>query len=283
MENLLRFEDLSFIRLDGVVPVQRTRHLLAWRNYDEKDIASALQWIALQFSFVLFLFYAVQVKRKTCGWEVIYISAIECVKYIIEIWWEHEAPATIYLSNGNAIAWLRYSEWLLTCPVILIALSRVGTTEGSYSKRTMTLLTSDQGTIMMGVTAAFAKGPIKAVFFCCGLCYGFNTFYTAAAVYYEAWKNVPVDLRYLVRAMAVMFYTSWCMFPILFLLGPEGFGHISHYGSIVGHGLADLLSKNLWGVLEWWLDYNICVRFSFEEEGEEEEQEEKLGEQKTVN
>jgi hypothetical protein len=28
----------------------------------------------------------------------------------------------------------------------------------------------------------------------------------------------------------------------------------------MGHTIADLLSKNLWGVFDWWLDYNMKMR-----------------------
>eukprot|EP00218_Dolichomastix_sp_CCMP3274_P013063 CAMPEP_0170143336 /NCGR_PEP_ID=MMETSP0033_2-20121228/10355_1 /TAXON_ID=195969 /ORGANISM="Dolichomastix tenuilepis, Strain CCMP3274" /LENGTH=436 /DNA_ID=CAMNT_0010379783 /DNA_START=126 /DNA_END=1436 /DNA_ORIENTATION=+ len=237
---------------------------MAWRTYSENDIASSLQWSCFMLSFFLFFFYGYQVYRKTCGWEVLYISAVEMVKYIIEIWWEKYSPATVTLSNGNEAAWLRYSEWLLTCPVILIALSRIGTADGTYSKRTMQLLTSDQGTIIMGITAALSSKATKVIFFLVGLCYGFNTFYTAAAVYLEAWKNVPEECKNLVKVMAYCFYSSWIMFPVLFILGPEGAGHITHDGSVIGHTIADLLSKNLWGILDWWLDYQLKMRLEME-------------------
>lgn len=46
-----------------------------------------------------------------------------------------------------------------------------------------------------------------------------------------------------------VFFGSWLLFPVLFLMGPEGFGHFSIYGSIIAHTFADLLSKNLWGLL----------------------------------
>ena len=75
---------------------------------------------------------------------MIYIAWVESIKYILEIWWEESSPATIRLTNGTIAPWLRYAEWLITCPVILIALSRVGTEGGNYSIRTMKLLTSDQ-------------------------------------------------------------------------------------------------------------------------------------------
>ena len=162
---------------------------------------------------------------------------------------------------------------LLTCPVILIALSRVGSVDGNYSRRTMKLLTSDQGTIIMGVTAAYSKGAVKICFFFVGLIYGFNTFYTAASVYLEAFRNVPDDLKQLVKYMTYIFYSSWVMFPILFVAGPEGFGHISPAGSIIGHSIADLLSKNLWGIFDWWLDYQVKVRAMMEDDEEDDDEE----------
>eukprot|EP00227_Mantoniella_beaufortii_P007488 CAMPEP_0197591930 /NCGR_PEP_ID=MMETSP1326-20131121/14094_1 /TAXON_ID=1155430 /ORGANISM="Genus nov. species nov., Strain RCC2288" /LENGTH=445 /DNA_ID=CAMNT_0043157513 /DNA_START=176 /DNA_END=1513 /DNA_ORIENTATION=- len=243
-----------------------------FRAYTEKEVAGGLQWMCFLLSLLLFSFYAYQYKRKTCGWEVIYIAYIESIKYILEIWFEESSPATIRLTNGTVAPWLRYAEWLLTCPVILIALSRVGMAgEGSYSRRTMKLLTSDQGTIIMGVTAAYSKGAIKVCFFFVGLLYGFNTFYTAATVYLEAFRSVDDDLKGLVKYMTYCFYSSWCMFPILFVAGPEGFGHISPAGSIIGHSIADLLSKNLWGIFDWWLDYQVTMRamMRMQEEGDD--------------
>jgi hypothetical protein len=41
--------------------------------------------------------------------------------------------------------------------------------------------------------------------------------------------------RKIVRFMAWDYFGSWCMFPILFVLGPEGFGHITAYGSVIAH------------------------------------------------
>lgn len=51
------------------------------------------------------------------------------------------------------------------------------------------------------------------------------------------------------RPCLQVFFGSWLLFPILFLMGPEGFGHLSVYGSIIAHTAADLLSKNVWGLL----------------------------------
>jgi hypothetical protein len=94
----------------------------------------------------------------------------------------HALAATLYLSTGNNVQWIRYGEWLLTCPVILIHLSNITGLKDDYTKRTMMLLISDIGCIVCGVTAALAANFVKWIFFCMGLCYGSNTYFHAAKV-----------------------------------------------------------------------------------------------------
>mmetsp|Transcript_26896 Transcript_26896/g.58675 ORF Transcript_26896/g.58675 Transcript_26896/m.58675 type:complete len:515 (-) Transcript_26896:444-1988(-) len=235
----------------------------------EENIADLLQWISFILSLVMTVFFAREIKYGICGWEVAYVAVLESIIYIVSIGWEEYSPATIYLTNGAVVPWIRYLEWLLTCPVILIALSRVGTLEAAYSKSTMKLQTSDQGTIIMGIMAASSTGITNVGFYLCGLTYGFTTFYTAAGVYLEAYRNVPDDCRDLIKYMAYSFYGGWLMFPLLFILGPEGAGHISPDGSTIGHSVADLLSKNIWGIFEWQLDVKLHMHTKALQEEEE--------------
>lgn len=134
--------------------------------------------------------------------------------------------------------------------VILIHLSNITGLREDYGKRTMKLLLSDIGTICFGVASAMtAKGPLKIILFMMGMLYGSSTFYTAATLYMEAYHMVPKgQCRALVKAMTYLFYGSWVLFPILFVLGPEGFGHLTIAGSAIGHTVADVMSKNLWGL-----------------------------------
>jgi hypothetical protein len=39
------------------------------------------------------------------------------LKVLIELKLEFESPAMLYQVNGTAAPWIRYAEWLLTCPV----------------------------------------------------------------------------------------------------------------------------------------------------------------------
>jgi len=223
------------------------------------DMMVAMQWLCLIVSFFLFIFYLVMTARNKCGWEVTYISLIEFVKFILEIYCETLPPATVYQKNGYEYVWLRYAEWLLTCPVILIHLSRIGLhgTEVKYDSRTMRLICSDIGTIVFGITAAAAPKPEKWIFFSCGVLYGISTWTNAFLVYRNAYQHIQDNCKSVLLLNAAVFFGSWSCFPLLFLLGPEGNGVLTHTGSIIGHCIVDLLSKNLWGFLAWYLDYKM--------------------------
>jgi bacteriorhodopsin len=59
-----------------------------------------------------------------------------------------------------------------------------------------------------------------------------------------------------IEVLAVVFYGSWTTFPILWVLGGEGASTIGFRGSAIGHALADLVSKNLFGYLIWYLRWD---------------------------
>jgi hypothetical protein len=73
------------------------------------------------------------------------------------------------------------------------------------------------------------------LFFVIGCCYGASTFYHAALIYIESYYTMPHGVcKNMVLAMAAVFFTSWFMFPGLFLAGPEGTNALSWAGSTIG-------------------------------------------------
>nr|AHH02139.1 CnChR2 [synthetic construct] len=234
----------------AIVETSRLPWLYSHGSDAEHQGALAMQWMAFALCIICLVFYAYHSWKATTGWEEVYVCVVELVKVLLEIYKEFESPASIYLPTANAALWLRYGEWLLTCPVILIHLSNITGLKDDYNKRTMQLLVSDIGCVVWGITAAFSVGWLKWVFFVLGLLYGSNTYFHAAKVYIESYHTVPKGhCRLIVRLMAYCFYVAWTMYPILFILGPEGLGHMSAYMSTALHGVADMLSKQIWGLL----------------------------------
>ena len=59
----------------------------------------------------------------------------------------------------------RYFEWLITCPVIIIALSNLTGLKDDYNWRTMKLLSANQGMLLIGATSALSTGFLNVFFF----------------------------------------------------------------------------------------------------------------------
>ncbi|GAX82612.1 hypothetical protein CEUSTIGMA_g10038.t1 [Chlamydomonas eustigma] len=212
--------------------------------------ATVMQWTAFVLCVLILMFYTYHYWKATTGWEEVYVCLVELVKVLIEIYLEYESPSALYLSTGNWILWLRYAEWLFTCPVILIHLSNLTGLKDDYSKRTMRLLVSDIGCVVWGVSAALTTGYLKWIFFLFGMLYGFNTYFHSAKVYIESYHTVPKGhCRLVVRCMALFFYSAWTMYPLLFALGPEGLGLMNSYTSTITTSFADIMTKQLWGLL----------------------------------
>jgi len=240
-------------------------------------IAYSAMWAALVFSLLSGVFYAREYHMKRCGWEVMYVATLETLNYVFLIGWGDLAPfhwkldTTCHGEDDHSGCWddplrdrkinevpvARYMEWLITCPVLLIALSNLTGLKDDYNWRTMKLITADQGTILFGATGALATGTVKPVFFCVGLMYGGVTYFTALEVYVESYANVPPNAKKTVSIMAYMFFLSWMCFPLFWLLGQEGFGHVNQHVSTTLHAIADLFSKNLWGLYSWYLRLQV--------------------------
>lgn len=225
----------------------------------EHMFARGTQWFTFILSVLMFVWYVWNLYSGHCGWEVIYVSIVEFAKIIIEIFFEFDTPCLLYSVFGAVTPWLRYLEWLLTCPTILIHLSNITGLNEEYSPRTMSLITSDQGTILFGTTAAMAvAGWLKIVLFLIGVGFGLNTFYEASRVYIESYHQVPQGYcRGCVKVMAGLFFIAWTLFPLLFIAGPEGTGYLTWAGTTIGHTVADIASKNLWGIVGHHLQVKI--------------------------
>jgi hypothetical protein len=83
-------------RQSHVVP--RSRAATCWRNGFPQQMAPLIADAARR------------------GGAVAYMAGIEAAVYIIAIGWETTSPFTVYLTNGRVVPWLRYLEWLITCP-----------------------------------------------------------------------------------------------------------------------------------------------------------------------
>lgn len=85
-------------------------------------------------------------------------------------------------------------------------------------------------------------GAAKVILFLIGCFFGFIVYRTTADSFIKSYYSYPEHARNWIVALAVLFYVSWSMFPVLWLSGPEGYGALPLSGSLVLHGLLDILS-----------------------------------------
>ena len=92
--------------------------------------------------------------------------------------------------------------------------------------------------------SAFANIVLKLICFCVA-----SALFTFECRYvYRVCKD---------RSTLNLFFMSWTIFPVLFLLGPEGFGIIDLGMSSMLHAIGDLISKNFVGIYINHLKENI--------------------------
>nr|AHH02128.1 CbChR1 [synthetic construct] len=243
------FSELAFGKL-VMVPEADAGWLHSHGTQAEFVAATACQYTALSLALLLLSFYAYSAWKATCGWEEGYVCCVEVLFVTLEISNEFNSPATLYLSTGNYCYFLRYGEWLLSCPVILIHLSNLSGLKNDYSMRTMRLLVSCIGMLITGMAGGLGVGWVKWTLYFVSCAYSAQTYLQAAKCYVEVYATVPKGYcRTVVKLMAYAFFTAWGAYPILWAIGPEGLKYISGYSNTIAHTFCDILAKEIWTFL----------------------------------
>jgi hypothetical protein len=106
----------------------------------ETMMLKVMLWINFAVCAFLLAYYCYDYYKATCGWEEVYVCIIEgkscqcmlqtsqqvqahlrictaAVAVLLDIFAEEISPVTLTLSNGIHVNMVRYSLWILTCPV----------------------------------------------------------------------------------------------------------------------------------------------------------------------
>ena len=163
--------------------------------------------------------------------EFKFVLSVEIVTYICSI----IIPLEYLVINDVAL--FRYLSWVLTCPIMLMNLLHVN---GIKKLNVfMDVIIMDLMIIVLGIISAFCIIWLKLIMFACaGFVFSFLFYYI-----YKLCDD---------KNMIIIFFLSWSVFPIFFLLGPEGFKVVSVGTSMLLQSIGDLMSKNLVGSLSWF-------------------------------
>ena len=209
----------------------------------------AVQLFLFLFSLFSLIFFAkLKNENSYVPWQVLYVSFVETLVYAIFCF----AGRDLTIVNEN-IALFRYVSWLITCPAILTNLLNI---IGSYDtdvviQMNMLLI----WTVCSGILSAFYPGVMKWVCFLIGFCT--CSFLYTTLIYIWQKKSVNLTNRQERKEILALFLVSWIIFPVLFVLGPEGTNAISLGTSMLCHAIGDMLAKNLCGGLMWRLQSKL--------------------------
>ena len=187
--------------------------------------------------------------RGVVKWEHIWVISVELFSYVSAFVQPDAKFVTLHLDDGSSVAWLRYISWILTCPVLLMALVEM-TTLGKNGEtiapavRMVPLLTFDQAMILIGASAHACDAPLKWYMFAIALMCGGIVFSSVCQCLAILLKTVASEQeRKVALFLTVTFVLGWNIFPFCWVLGTPAFNVMRED---VGYMIGDLLSKNCW-------------------------------------
>jgi len=205
------------------------------------------------------VFFALRYPRGT--WEFVLVPLTECFVYGLG----YSEIGYILLWDGRQVLWTRTVLWLATVPIILNQINGMAAVRIYGVDLNVMQMYFSTLMICFGHTAALTHNQsLKWLFFIIAMaifgliCFiNYHTFTAAEKHYKESGSEIDLIIAKRIRLLAVIFFTSWTMYPLFFVLSVEGACVASESVILVCFALADLLSKNVFGVLFWDTLWNL--------------------------
>lgn len=160
------------------------------------------------------------------------------------------AGSTI-LDDGREFYYFRYIDWLVTTPLLLLdlallALARPGRNTGLIAG----IIGLDIVMILTGLVAGSATNVfVSTVFFIISLAAMIGVLYLIYTRLLTAARTRSPNVARLFNTLAMLTIVLWSLYPIVFLLGTEGFRAVGQGGEIFFFLVLDLLAKVGFGFL----------------------------------
>ncbi len=156
-----------------------------------------------------------------------------------------------FYQSGHLFFFGRYIDWVFTTPLILLDLALVALPK-NYPGRTpllWTIMGADVYMILTGVAASAIRSNFRWAF------YGVSCAAFIAILYFIVVKLIPQAtkrdprVRKLFATLSSMLIVLWVLYPIVWLLGGEGFGVISLLAETICYAVLDVLAKVAFGFI----------------------------------
>lgn len=141
---------------------------------------------------------------------------------------------------GDVVLEARYLDWVLTTPLIVFTLATIA---GATTATTYRAMAADALMIVLGYVASVTTGPLKwTLFLASSGAFALLLYYLVTALTAAAGDRPPaVEAMFIgLRDLTVFL---WVVFPLLWLVGPSGFGLLTHSDHAFLLGFMDLVAK----------------------------------------
>nr|AHH02131.1 protein 104 [synthetic construct] len=202
-------------------------------------------FLAMFVASVVFCYLGMKKKKDNIPETLVFIiTSVAAGSYYIM--WSGYAVAHKTDANDQhrMIFWGRYVDWFITTPLLLLTLSMVAEAEAGM---TILLIGIDMLMITSGAIGASVVHPYKWFWWTLGVIFFIVVMFMLVGLNSTVKENKP-DIAIGFRTLIVLTAISWCVYPIVWVLGSEGLAAV-HIDVEVGLiCLADLVSKVVFGL-----------------------------------
>jgi len=172
------------------------------------------------------IFWTASAKRRSVSSTVLYITIVACYTHYLMV---QGSDLLVKGVEGTYYSLLRYLEWMLTTPVLLILVFQlhalvVGTQNSKYRTDMYVAVVADEVMLVMGMLVNEIEGPSRGVFFVVSMACFFYIIGKCVSLFQEMLMN---DLtkgdrtRFIILAIAKT--VCWMSFPTVFVAKELGY------------------------------------------------------------
>lgn len=193
-------------------------------------------------------------------WLSLYVPLLEACIYFAGI--VVTGGGVVHLENGNELSLMKYCGWLVTVPVLLLQLCRLPVQCANRNDKMSALLVINQLMLTFGLGAeSLGSSLAGSVLFVLACLLGFVLYVMVFAIYRKTITELGDNDKYkkhrfTLQVLFFVFYLSWTLFPLSQFLRTI-MNSISKETDLVIHVVADLMSKNVYGIILYYYVWKL--------------------------
>ena len=177
-------------------------------------------------------------------------AAITGVAFVSYLAMATGAGSTI-LDDGREFYYFRYIDWLITTPLLLLDLALLALANPARNTGLIaSIIGLDVVMILTGLVAGSSTSAlVTTIFFIISTAALIGVLYLLYTRLFTAARAQSTNVARIFNTLAILTIVLWSLYPIVFLLGTEGFRAVDNDGEVFLFMVLDLLAKVGFGFL----------------------------------